>query len=117
MVSMITLNGDFLEEQFTRWKADPALVPADWRAFFEGFELGYAGRLGDLAPGDGNQALRQARVHALVRRFREIGHLLACLDPLEACPLEHPLLSLESVGLTAEDLDKPFIVPDGPPNV
>jgi 2-oxoglutarate dehydrogenase E1 component len=117
MVSMITLNADFIEEQFTLWKADPAQVPPDWRIFFEGFELGFSGRLGDIETGDGDQALRQARVYALVHRFREIGHLLACLDPLEACPIEHPLLSLESVGLTAADLDKSFIVPDGPPNV
>ena len=115
--SMITLNGAFIEEQFTQWRADPAKVGPDWRVFFQGFELGYSGRLGDFAPGDGDQALRQARVHALVYRFREIGHLLACLDPLEACPIEHPLLSLESVGLTAADLDRSFIVPDGPPNV
>jgi 2-oxoglutarate dehydrogenase E1 component len=117
MVSMITLNADFIEEQFTLWKADPAQVPPDWRTFFEGFELGFSGRLGDIETGDGDQTLRQARVYALVHRFREIGHLLACLDPLEACPIEHPLLSLESVGLTAADLDKSFIVPDGPPNV
>jgi 2-oxoglutarate dehydrogenase E1 component len=116
-MASITLNGDFIEEQFTLWKADPAKVPADWRFFFEGFELGFSGRLGELGSGDGDQALRQARVHALVHRFREIGHLLACLDPLEACPIEHPLLSLESVGLTGADLDKTFIVPDGPPNV
>jgi len=116
-MASITLNGDFIEEQFTLWKADPAKVAADWRFFFEGFELGFSGRLGELGVGDGDQALRQARVHALVHRFREIGHLLACLDPLEACPIEHPLLSLESVGLTGADLDKTFIVPDGPPNV
>jgi len=117
MSSLITLNLDFIEEQFARWKADPEAVSPDWRFFFEGFELGFSGRLEGFEAADGEQALRQARVHALVYRFREIGHLLSCLDPLEACPIEHPLLSLEAVGLAAEDLDKPFIVPDGPPNV
>jgi 2-oxoglutarate dehydrogenase E1 component len=117
MNTSITLNIDFFEEQFTLWKADPAGVSPDWRYFFEGFEVGFSGRRGELEPGDRDQALRQARVHALVYRFREIGHLLACLDPLEACPIEHPLLSLEAVGLAPEDLDKTFIVPDGPPNV
>ncbi len=117
MNASITLNGDLIEEQFTLWKADPAKVSLDWRFFFEGFELGFSGQLGMFEPGDRDQALRQARVHALVYRFREIGHLLSCLDPLEACPIEHPLLGLETVGLTAEDLDRSFIVPDGPPNV
>jgi len=117
MDSLATLNGAFIEEQFTLWKKDPAGVSPDWRFFFEGFELGFAGRLDGFESGDGDLALRQARVHALVYRFREIGHLLACLDPLEACPIDHPLLSLETVGLTAEDLERSFIVPDGPANV
>jgi 2-oxoglutarate dehydrogenase E1 component len=113
--SVITLNLDFIEAQYQLWKANPDAVASDWRFFFEGFELAAAGRLEGF--GEGDQALRQARVHALVTRFREIGHLLACLDPLEACPIDHPLLSLESVGLSPEDLDRAFIVPDGPPNV
>jgi 2-oxoglutarate dehydrogenase E1 component len=117
MDSLITLNGDFIEEQFTLWKTDPNRLSTDWRFFFEGFELGYAGRADGFESGDRDLALRQARVHALVYRFREIGHLLACLDPLDACPIDHPLLSLETVGLTAADLERSFIVPDGPANV
>jgi 2-oxoglutarate dehydrogenase E1 component len=117
MNALITLNGDLIEEQFTLWKADPAKLSSDWRFFFEGFELGFSGRPDRYEPADRDQSLRQARVHALVYRFREVGHLLSCLDPLEACPIEHPLLGLEAVGLTAEDLDRAFIVPDGPPNV
>jgi 2-oxoglutarate dehydrogenase E1 component len=115
--SLITLNLDFIEEQYSRWKSDPNAVPRDWQFFFEGFELAVSSRLEGFAAQDGESALRQARVHALVYRFREIGHLLACLDPLEACPIDHPLLSLEGVGLSPADLDKPFIVPDGPPHV
>jgi 2-oxoglutarate dehydrogenase E1 component len=117
MNSFLALNLDFIESQYAQWKSNPDGVPQDWRFFFEGFELAASGRTEGFGAADGAQALRQARVHALVHRFREIGHLLACLDPLEACPIEHPLLSLEAVGLSAEDLDKPFIVPDGPPNV
>ena len=116
MNALITLNGDFIEQQFTLWKADPAKLSPEWRFFFEGFELGFAGRPDGFESGDGDLALRQARVHALVYRFREIGHLLACLDPLEACPIEHPLLTLESVGLAPESLDALFVPPDGPAN-
>jgi 2-oxoglutarate dehydrogenase E1 component len=115
--SAITLNLDFIEAQYNQWKSDPDSVPGDWRFFFEGFELALSGRAEGFGAVDGDQALRQARVHALLYRFREIGHLLACLDPLEACPIDHPLLSLEAVGLSPADLDRPFIVPDGPPNV
>ena len=35
------LNAEFIEEQYKRWKADPASVSSDWRFFFEGFESDY----------------------------------------------------------------------------
>ena len=35
-------NLALLEERYTRWKENPQEVEADWRAFFEGFELGMA---------------------------------------------------------------------------
>jgi len=117
MNSFTTLNLDFIEEQYARWTADPASVPPDWRFFFEGFDLAASGRLPAAGTADADQVLRQARVHALVSRYREIGHLLACLDPLEACPTEHPLLSLDAFGLALADLDRTFFVPDGAANL
>jgi 2-oxoglutarate dehydrogenase E1 component len=117
MNSSIALNLDFIEDQFARWQADPAGVGEDWRLFFEGFALGAAGRVPSLGAADGGQALGQARVHEIVRRYRDIGHLMACLDPLEACPVDHPLLSLEAVGLEPADLERTFTVPEGPPNL
>jgi len=35
-----TLNLDFIEEQYRRYKADPLSVPKDWQFFFQGFDLG-----------------------------------------------------------------------------
>ena len=34
MNALITLNGDFIEQQFTLWKADPAKLSPEWRFFF-----------------------------------------------------------------------------------
>jgi 2-oxoglutarate dehydrogenase E1 component len=116
MTSSIALNQDFIESQYRLWKSDPDAVTPDWRHFFQGFDLALERPDGFGAAG-GEAAANQARVHTLVGRFREIGHLLACLDPLEACPLEHPLLTLESVGLALDSLDAPFVLPDGPANV
>ncbi len=117
MNSSIALNLDFIEEQYARWQSDPNRVSEDWRVFFEGFALGASGRLRSLGAVDGEQTLGQARVDALLRRYRDLGHLLACLDPLEVCPVDHPLLSLEAVGLGPDDLERTFVVPDGPPNL
>jgi 2-oxoglutarate dehydrogenase E1 component len=47
-------------------------------------------------------------VQSLIYRYRDLGHLLACLDPLAACPLDHPLLNLEAFKLTPEYLEREF---------
>lgn len=53
----------------------------------------------------------QSRADALVHRYRDLGQLLACMDPLSACPVDHPLLSLESVQLGPDDLDQQIFTP------
>jgi 2-oxoglutarate dehydrogenase E1 component len=112
MATLSAESAEYIEAQYLRWKADPESVPADWRLFFEGFELGFSGRLEKaFSAGADAFAVEQARVNALAGRYREVGHLLACLDPLEACPTDHPLLDPAAVGLTLEDFEKPFHAP------
>ena len=101
-------NTEFIEEQYKRWQADPTSVSRDWRFFFEGFELAASGAPKTADGFDEQQLLRQSRVESLIYRYRDLGHLLACLDPLTACPTEHPLLTLEAVNLTPQDLDREF---------
>jgi 2-oxoglutarate dehydrogenase E1 component len=101
-------NAEFIEAQYKRWKADPTSVSRDWRFFFEGFDLA-ASTMPEVAEGfDEEHLLRQSRVESLIYRYRDLGHLLACLDPLAACPTEHPLLVLEAFNLTSQDLDREF---------
>ena len=57
---------------------------------------------------DRNELLLQSRVAELIYRYRDLGHLLACLDPLVACPTDHPLLNLAAFRLTEQDLDRKF---------
>jgi 2-oxoglutarate dehydrogenase E1 component len=101
-------NAEFIEEQYKRWKADPASVSHDWRIFFEGFELAASGAPEAAEGFDEQQLLGQSRVESLIYRYRDLGHLLACLDPLAACPAEHPLLALDAFNLTPQDLDRKF---------
>ena len=103
-----TLSKNFIDSQYKQWKADPKAVSRDWRFFFEGFEMGYGMDLERDAVYDKKQVLKQARVETMIRRYREIGHLLACLDPLTACPTDHPLLNLSAFNLTSEDLEAKF---------
>jgi 2-oxoglutarate dehydrogenase E1 component len=104
-----TLSADFIDAQYRQWKTDPSSLPKDWQFFFKGFEI--AGATGP-ADADPEQAMRQARVGALIHRYRDIGHLLACMDPLSACPTSHPLLDVEAFGLDISDLERTFAAPD-----
>ncbi len=102
------LNADFIDAQYRLWKENPQSVARDWQFFFEGFRIAADGRMGTESVCDEDQGLRQAKVEALKYRYRDLGHLLACMDPLEACPIDHPLLDISAFGLTLEDLDRPF---------
>jgi len=104
-------NTGYIEDQYRRWKNEPAAVAADWRFFFEGFELADIDLPGLERGIDQADALKQSRVEALIYRYRDLGHLLTCLDPLSACPTEHPLLSLSAFDLTEQDLDVAFFAP------
>src|SRR5437773_695032 len=95
-------NLDAIEEAYRRWQNDPASVDQDWQFFFEGFELG-AGR-----PGPATEARCQTGLVRLVDAYRELGHFLADLDPLNPPRQSYPLLELSEFGLTERDLDHTF---------
>jgi 2-oxoglutarate dehydrogenase E1 component len=101
----------WLEAQFRLWQEAPAQLSAEWRAFFDGYALGKE------TPAPATEAepclecgLKQSAVQSLIYRYRDIGHLLACTDPLSPCPLSHPLLDLAAFELTEQDLDLVFYI-------
>jgi len=102
-----TWNAEYIDAQYKRWKTAPQEFSREWRFFFEGFELAASGKTAAGEAADDDQR-RQCRVQALIYRFRDLGHLMACLDPLAACPTDHPLLNLEAFNLTPEDLERDF---------
>ncbi len=116
----VTWNAEFIDSQYKSWKSDPQSVTREWRLFFSGFELARAPGpeaapepAREAAPAaeaavDVNHVLRQSRVEDLIYRYRDLGHLLACVDPLTACPTDHPFLNLSAFRLTEEDLDRAF---------
>ena len=101
-------NTEFIEEQYRLWQSDPAKVARDWQFFFQGFELASARESEVALVCDEDQVSRQSRVETLIHRYRDLGHLLACLDPLAVCPTDHPLLNLAAFNLTEDDLEREF---------
>ena len=106
-----TWNADYIDAQYKRWKTAPEKLSQDWRFFFEGFELAVADKTAAGEAIDKDRLEGQAAVQALIYRYRDLGHLMACLDPLAACPTDHPLLNLAAFNLTPEDLDLEFVAP------
>jgi len=106
------LDIDYIDAQYRLWKQDPNAVARDWQFFFNGFELAATRtpeRAETTGTADKNQLLLQSRVQTLIYRYRDIGHLLACLDPLSACPTSHPLLEVSAVGISEKELDQPVL--------
>ncbi|MBJ6799636.1 2-oxoglutarate dehydrogenase E1 component [Geomonas propionica] len=103
------LTPQWIESQYELWQQDPQQLSEEWRAFFTGFELAEGRPAGAAVAAGGDEALKQSGVQSLIYRYRDIGHLLACTDPLSPCQIEHPLLSLSAFGLEPADLDKTFV--------
>src|ERR1043166_2781813 len=80
-------NADYIEEQFRRYREDPASVPEEWALFFAGFDLSSEPRAPRPSDPSGG-------VFGLVHAYREFGHLIAKLDPLGDHREHHPLLDL-----------------------
>lgn len=100
------LSGDWIESLYNEWCKDPASVSPDWQAFFCGFHLAESVECSESLLQE--QALKHSAVQSLIYRYRDIGHLLACIDPLSPCLLSHPLLSLEAFGLNESDMESVF---------
>jgi 2-oxoglutarate dehydrogenase E1 component len=104
------ISPEQIDYLFKRWQQDPGSVARDWQLFFAGFALGNEHINSGTATGglDARNALKLSGVQSLVYRYRSMGHLLACTDPLSPCMLEHPLLALSNFDLDQSDLDTHF---------
>ena len=107
-------NADLVDELYRRFQADPQSVEPTWRAFFEGLELGLSAAdrgVGAVAKGAPATAIAEAAAgkyrptsFGLVSSYRDLGHVLADIDPLTDPPTEHPLLDIAHYSLDAGDL-------------
>ncbi|MDX2435622.1 MAG: 2-oxoglutarate dehydrogenase E1 component, partial [Acidobacteriota bacterium] len=97
-------SSDYVEEMYEQWQVDPNSLDEEWQLFFSGFDLAYR----PSGPVASERAADQSKVASLIFAYRNIGHLLADLDPLGDNLDSHPLLDLETFGLTEEHLEQVF---------
>jgi 2-oxoglutarate dehydrogenase E1 component len=115
-------NKDYVAELYRRYQEDPASVDPQWALFFAGFELGtdrgngaaeaVPATVAAAAPGAVPAGIAEPSaepvigVFDLVHSYREIGHLVAHLNPLGPPPGTHPLLEPAEFGFSEADLDR-----------
>src|SRR5712692_402683 len=88
-------NPEYVDALYREYRRDPRAVDERWAFAFSAYELGLAhGAGGATGPEVGN----------LVHAYRDLGHLIADLDPLGSSPRQHPLLRLEEFGIREADL-------------
>lgn len=95
-------SAEYLDAAYAQFKADPNSVPADVRAFCQGFDLGAA------QPAGGGASTIEIAADRLVEAYRTHGHLAAQIDPLGGGRGEVAALSLSTFGLSESDLGKPL---------
>jgi 2-oxoglutarate dehydrogenase E1 component len=124
-------NPEYIEEIYQRYLSDPNSVDSSWQYFFDGLELGLdsAGQVqkngfpgldrrkngqASAAPPTAHTTAvpmdvsAEAKVTDLIHAYRQKGHLIANVNPLQAPAETHPHLDLSHVGLSAADLDRKF---------
>jgi len=97
-------SGEYLDEIFDQWKRDPGSVSEQWQQFFAGFELALD-RGGAYSP---EAASLQSSVASLIYAYRDIGHLIAQVNPLGGDPEMLPELEPENFGFDESHLDDVF---------
>ncbi len=95
-------NAEYLDSQYQAYLKDPQSVPADVRAFLQGYELAQGSAPSvSSSSGTGQQDLEKILV-----AYRGRGHLGAKLDP-HGRPRPRPdALNLDWFGLSGSDLDR-----------
>ncbi|MEE2753653.1 MAG: 2-oxoglutarate dehydrogenase E1 component [Candidatus Latescibacterota bacterium] len=94
-------NAQYIDEMYKNYRTDPVSVTDDWRAFFQGFELGK--QRADGAGGSDDSMSHGA--HSLVTAYRRMGHLVSNLAPINYERPPHPLLDIAEYGFSESDLD------------
>ncbi len=105
------LTPEFMQSLYDQWKQNPESVDPQWQWFFRGFDMAAE----TPSPTSGSAVPARVpvedqpdlQVSDLIHSYRELGHLIADLDPLGHNTLEHPLLNLAEFGLSESDLDRP----------
>ncbi|HET7360907.1 MAG TPA: 2-oxoglutarate dehydrogenase E1 component [Salinimicrobium sp.] len=107
----------YFAELYDQYLQYPDSVEPSWRAFFQGFDFGMEGAVGELLmenPKTGEEieipksAAKEFQVVELINAYRSRGHLFTKTNPVRERRTYTPTLAIENFGLTKEDLNTKF---------
>ncbi|QQR79501.1 MAG: 2-oxoglutarate dehydrogenase E1 component [Deltaproteobacteria bacterium] len=102
------INAAYIEELEQKYHENPGGIDPSWRYFFDG--LSVQQNLNDPQAQAGSTISRSAlefeiKVMQLIQGYREMGYLIADINPLDRGVKTHRLLKLENFGLTENELN------------
>ncbi|HUI24632.1 MAG TPA: 2-oxoglutarate dehydrogenase E1 component, partial [Candidatus Kryptonia bacterium] len=98
-------NAEYVDRLYEQYRADPESVDSQWAFFFAGFEAA-SGNGAHAAAAAPAETERNIGVFDLIHSYRELGHLVADLDPLGHDLTNHPLLDPAEFGFGDDDLQR-----------
>ena len=122
-------HGEYLDQLYKSYQADPASVDISWQKFFEGFDFAQQYPAGDVPQADGEGVLttsastneapnvravdlvagdKETQVRNLIYAYRSRGHLVARTNPVRERKDRKARLHLADFGLSEADLDTKF---------
>lgn len=109
-------SAEYIEQLFEKYQNDPSSIDSSWQSFFDG--IAWAKKEQEeqsshvtSANGKSDSHFNisgEAKVAQMISAYRELGVLIADIDPLNAPEQTHPLLELSNFELTEADLEKEF---------
>jgi 2-oxoglutarate dehydrogenase E1 component len=92
------LNTGYLEKLAEQYQKNPKDVDKSWGYFFEG--MNYGGNGAGVAAAVPSLDLEfEFKVLELIQSYRQLGFLIADVNPLQRGMKKHPLLKLDKFGL------------------
>ena len=97
----------YIEKMYENYLSDPNQVEESWRAFFKGFDYSQSSN-GHAEGGTVAFNPKEFQVLALIKAYRNRGHLLSTTNPIRKRRDRSPHLDLADFDLSDSDLDSVF---------
>jgi len=97
----------YIDKMYENYLADPNQVEESWRAFFKGFDYSQSTN-GHAEGGTTTLSPKEFQVLALIKAYRNRGHLLSTTNPIRKRRDRSPHLDLSDFDLSDADLDTVF---------